>query len=33
LTGSLEKANQSEVERAKIRTVLGAETMQVAELK
>lgn len=31
--GSLEKANQSEVERAKIRTVLGAETMQVAELK
>jgi hypothetical protein len=33
IEGSLEKANQSEVERAKIRTVLGAETMQVAELK
>jgi len=31
--GSLEKANQSEVDRGKIRTVLGAQTMQTAELK
>ena len=31
--GSLEKANQSEVDRAKIRTILGAKTVQVAELK
>ena len=31
--GSLEKANQSEVDRAKIRTVLGSQTMQTAELK
>ena len=31
--GSLEKANQSQVDRAKIRTVLGSKTMQVAELK
>jgi hypothetical protein len=31
--GSLEKANQSQSERAKIRTVLGSNTMQVAELK
>ena len=31
--GSIEKANQSEVERAKIRTVLGSDTVQVAELK
>ena len=31
--GSVEKANQSEAERAKIRTVLGSQTMQVAELK
>jgi hypothetical protein len=31
--GSIEKANQSEVDRAKIRTVLGAKTVQVAELK
>jgi len=31
--GSLEKANQSQSERAKIRTVLGSKTMQVAELK
>jgi len=30
--GSLEKANQSEVDRGKIRTVLGAQTMQTAEL-
>ena len=31
--GSVEKANQSEADRAKIRTVLGAKTVQVAELK
>jgi hypothetical protein len=31
--GSVEKANQAEVERAKIRTVLGSQTMQAAELK
>jgi hypothetical protein len=31
--GSLEKATQSEIDRAKIRTVLGAKTVQVAELK
>jgi hypothetical protein len=31
--GSIEKANQSEVDRAKIRTVLGSETMQEALLK
>jgi hypothetical protein len=31
--GSIEKANQAEVDRAKIRTVLGSKTMQVAELK
>ena len=31
--GSLEKANQSEVDRAKIRTVLGSQTMQEAMLK
>jgi hypothetical protein len=31
--GSVEKANQSEVERAKIRTVLGSRTMQEARLK
>ena len=31
--GSLEKANQSQVERSKIRTVLGARTMQEAVLK
>jgi hypothetical protein len=31
--GSIEKANQSEAERAKIRTVLGSQTMQTAELK
>ena len=33
LEGSVEKANQSEADRAKIRTVLGSKTMQVAELK
>ena len=31
--GSIEKANQSEVERAKIRTVLGSRTQQEALLK
>ncbi|HXW74790.1 MAG TPA: hypothetical protein VEK10_08260 [Steroidobacteraceae bacterium] len=31
--GSVEKANQSEADRAKIRTVLGARTMQEAILK
>jgi hypothetical protein len=31
--GSIEKANQSEADRGKIRTVLGSQTMQTAELK
>lgn len=31
--GSVEKANQSEAARGKIRTILGSQTMQVAELK
>jgi hypothetical protein len=31
--GSVDKANQSELDRAKIRTVLGSQTMQTAELK
>ena len=31
--GSVEKANQSEVDRAKIRTVLGSSTVQEAVLK
>jgi len=31
--GSVDKANQSEADRAKIRTVLGARTMQEAILK
>lgn len=31
--GSVEKANQSEVERGKIRTVLGSSTVQEAVLK
>jgi hypothetical protein len=31
--GSLDKAQQSQIERAKIRTVLGSQTMQAAELK
>jgi len=31
--GSVDKANQSEVDRAKIRTVLGSRTMQEALLK
>jgi hypothetical protein len=33
IEGSVEKANQAEVDRAKIRTVLGSDTVQVAELK
>jgi hypothetical protein len=33
IEGSLEKANQSQVDRAKMRTVLGSQTMQTAELK
>src|SRR5579862_2640805 len=33
IDGSPEKANQAQYERAKIRTVLGSETMQAAELK
>jgi hypothetical protein len=33
IEGSIEKSNQAEVERGKIRTVLGSKTMQVAELK
>ena len=31
--GSLEAADKSEVDRAKIRTVLGSQTMQIAVLK
>jgi hypothetical protein len=31
--GSVEAANKSQVDRAKIRTVLGSENVQVAELK
>jgi hypothetical protein len=31
--GSLDKAQQSQVERAKIRTILGSQTMQAADLK
>jgi hypothetical protein len=33
IEGSVEKANQSEADRGKIRTVLGSQTMQTAELK
>jgi hypothetical protein len=33
IEGSVDKANQSEVARGKIRTVLGSQTMQVAQLK
>ncbi|GAC1311027.1 MAG: hypothetical protein NVSMB10_19030 [Steroidobacteraceae bacterium] len=33
IEGSIEKANQSEADRSKIRTVLGSTTMQVAVLK
>lgn len=31
--GSIEKANQAEIDRGKIRTILGSKTMQTAELK
>ena len=31
--GSVEKAAQNQVDRAKIRTILGSKTMQAAELK
>jgi hypothetical protein len=31
--GSVDKANQSESARAKIRTVIGSQTMQRADLK
>jgi hypothetical protein len=33
IEGSLDKANQAQAERAKIRTVLGSETLQEALLK
>lgn len=33
IEGSVEKANQAQSERGKIRTVLGSKTMQVAQLK
>jgi hypothetical protein len=33
IEGSVEKANQGEADRAKIRTVLGSDTVQVAVLK
>lgn len=33
IEGSIEKANQAEVDRGKIRTVLGSETLQEALLK
>jgi hypothetical protein len=33
IEGSLEKANQSQAERGKIRTILGSETIQEAVLK
>jgi hypothetical protein len=33
IEGSVEKANQAQADRAKIRTVLGSDTVQVAELK
>ncbi|HVN44146.1 MAG TPA: hypothetical protein VMT66_02765 [Steroidobacteraceae bacterium] len=33
LSGSVEKANQEEADRGKLRTILGSQTMQVAELK
>ena len=33
IEGSVDKANQSQADRAKIRTVLGSETVQVAQLK
>jgi hypothetical protein len=31
--GSVDKANQAQADRAKIRTILGSDTVQVAELK
>jgi hypothetical protein len=31
--GSLDKAQQSQIDRAKLRTILGSQTMQAAELK
>jgi hypothetical protein len=33
IEGSVDAANKSEADRAKIRTVLGSDTVQVAELK
>ena len=33
IEGSVEKANQAEADRSKIRTVLGSDTVQVAALK
>jgi hypothetical protein len=33
IEGSVDKANQAQADRAKIRTVLGSDTVQVAELK
>jgi hypothetical protein len=33
IEGSIEKANQTQADRAKIRTVLGSDTVQVAVLK
>jgi len=33
VSGSLEQADHDQADRAKIRTVLGSQTMQVAELK
>jgi len=33
IEGSVEKANQAQADRAKIRTVLGSDNVQVAELK
>lgn len=33
VSGSLEQADHAQAERAKIRTLLGSQTMQVAELK
>ena len=32
-SGSLEQANHAQADRAKIRTILGSQTMQAAELK
>jgi hypothetical protein len=33
IEGSIEKANQSQADRSKIRTILGSDNVQVAELK